>query len=838
MPADRDWWYEGEATHAGLAAAFRAVRPGGAEALKDRLRAECTQLLGKAHPVPPALVDVVLASGDMELQLALADAEFAGTAALCALARLGRPELGRALCTFRRNDWDRAEVMAAVMAAADPADPGWRAPDGLVPWLVEGDHVFRHELLYTPFGEVLAATLVRIGSRMPPDLLLDRVRGLRELVGPAEFADFVRRAREEEDELGHPGLLARIDEEPARPPDPTGRWLLATRRARTGRGSTVIDWDLVRAEQVRNPCPALVLTRLVMEPDCPEDLVREAYRHDRAATARLAHRLPDDLSVDPALEHDPKWWPEFIRRRLRHGWLSAGRVLAEIAPAVDALRSLDADEPGNRRAIAELVAPLGADRAAWAAVYTRLGAYEGSSAALVTDVLAARTASGAGPDGIAWGDVVPEGAAPDHVAREATEAGSPGSPGSSASPDAGDSDDAARAGFLTLFRAVPQHVRDALVPDLDLPALRDVLASAWTNAATRARIAAVHGRRRHLARAMCADQAPESVQELLDLDDPDVNAVLFRDAPLTDAQRVRVLAGVDRHGERGAVPTTDDLLETLSRLSLVERKRRLMTGLFSGDPRVVRLILRRTRVHTAAAASRMLVAIWERGGADAVRALLDDVTPPPRQGRTAALPCHAEVARYVREALAEPDGLDRMRRYAAAVGDPAHVVAEIRRGSDAIRYLTDEGISIPWPELVAARAVRPLTLGPVDALVQRPDCPREILLDGLRLRPNAYTARASWVRDSIERGTLTVRDISAHCAPAGMALMLTLGVPITKNPQEHERWIVRDLRAAGAIDRLGDSVEAWTIAIRMLPEFPGTLLELLDTVAAIVAVGR
>ncbi|WP_331770188.1 hypothetical protein OG948_41620 (plasmid) [Embleya sp. NBC_00888] len=585
MSVERDRWYEGEATHAGVAAAFRAVRPDGAEALLGRLRAQCTQLLGKAHRVPPGLLDVVLASGDVELQLALAEAEFAGTAALCALARLGRPELGRALCTFRRNDWDPAEVMAAVMAAADPADPGWRAPDGLVPWLVEGDHVFRHELLYTPFGEVLAATLVRIGSRMPPDLLLDRVRGLRELVGPAEFADFVRRAREE-DELGHPGLLARIDEEPAGPPDPTGLWLLATRRARTERGSTVINWDLVRAEQARNPCPAYVLTRLVMEPDCPEDLVREAYRHDRAVTARLAHRLPDDLSVDPELEHDPKWWPEFIRRRQRYGWLSADRVLAEIAPAVDALRCLDAHEPGNRKAIAELVV------------------------------------------------------------------------------------------------------------------------------------------------------------------------------------------------------------------------------------------------------------VWERGGADAVRALLDDVTPPARQGRTAAPPFDAEVARYVREALAEPEGLDRMRRYAATAGDPAHVVAEIRRGSDAIRYLTDEGVPIPWPELVAARAVRPLTLGPVDALVQRPDCPREILLDGLRLRPNAYTGRASWVRDSIERGTLTVRDISAHCAPAGMALMLTMGVPITTDPQEHERWIVRDLRAAGAIDRLGDSVEAWTIAIRMLPEFPGTLLELLDTVAAIVAVGQ
>ncbi|MFI6978558.1 hypothetical protein ACIBSV_08150 [Embleya sp. NPDC050154] len=832
MSVERDWWYEGEATHAGVAAAFRAVRPGGAEALKDRLRAECTRLLGKAHRAPPALVEVVLASGDVELQLALAEAEFAGTAALCALARLGRPELGRAVCTFRRNDWDGAEVMAAVMAAADPTDPGWRAPDGLVPWLVEGDHVFRHELLYTPFGEVLAATLVRIGSRMPPDLLLDRVRGLRELVGPAEFADFVRRAREEEDELGHPGLLARIDEEPAGPPGPTGLWLLATGRARTERGSTVIDWDLVRAEQVRNPWPAPVLTRLVMEPDCPEDLVREAYRHDRAATARLAHRLPDDLSVDPELEHDPKWWPEFIRRRQRCGWLSVERVLAEIAPAVDALRCLDADEPGNRRAIAELVAPLGADRAAWAAVYTRLGAYGGSSAALVTDVLAARTVSGAGPDDIARGDVVPVGVTPDHLARDATHAGSPGSPGSPASADA------ARAGFLTLFRAVPQHVRDALVPDLDLPTLRDVLASPSTNAATRARITAVHGRRVYLARAMCAEQVPESVEELLDLDDPDVNAVLFRDAPLTDAQRVRVLAGVDRHGERGAVPTTDDLLETLSRLSLIELKRRLMTGLFSGDPRVVRLILRRTRVHTAAAASRMLVAIWERGGADAVRALLDDVTPPARQGRTAAPPFDAEVARYVRGALAEPDGLDRMRRYAATAGDPAHVVAEIRRGSDAIRYLTDEGIPIPWPELVAARAVRPLTLGPVDALVQRPDCPREILLDGLRFRPNAYTGRASWVRDSIERGTLTVRDISAHCAPAGMALMLTMGVPITKDPQEHERWIVRDLRAAGAIDRLGDSVQTWTIAIRMLPEFPGTLLELLDTVAAIVAVGQ
>lgn len=809
-----EWWYEEKATHAGVVAAFRAVRRGDAAELRTRLRAECVEVLRVEHRRPPALLAAVLDSGDLEAQLSLAEAEFAGMTTLLALARLGRPELGRALCTFRRHDWNPAEVMAAVVAAADPTDPGWRAPDGLVPWLVAGDHVFRHELLYTPFGEVLAATLLRIGSDMAPELLLDRVRGLRDLVGAAEFADFVRRAWEE-DELGHPGLLAHLDEEPAGPPDPTGLWLLATRGRGAERGSTVIDWDLVRAEHVRKPCPGAVLARSAIEPDCPEDLVREAYRHDPAATARLAHRLPDDLLADPEIEHDPKWWPEFIRRHRRHGWLPAERVLAEIAPAVDALGCLDAEDAGTRKAIAELVAPLGADHVAWTAVYARLGAHEGFLAALVADVLAARDA-----DESRLGAAEPRDPEPDDVVPEGAD-----TPASAPT-------DAARAGFLMLFQSVPQDVRDALVPVLDLPALRDVLASASTNAETRTRIAAVHGRRVLVARAMRTEQAPETVRELLDLDDPDVNAALFRDAPLTDAQRVRVLAGVDRHGERGAVPLTDDLFHTLSRMDLTRFRGRLLTGLCSGDPRLVRLILGRTRLYTGVGASRMLVALWERGGPDAVRALLDDVTPP--EGTHKRLPFDADVARYAREALAELDGLDRMRRHADTAGDPARLVAEIRQGSEAIRHLIAEGVAMPWPALLAAHAVRSLDFGPINALVARADCPRELLLDGLRFQPNAYTGRAFWVRDSLERGTLTVHDISAHCAPAGMAMMLTVDVPITKDPQEHEQWVMRDLREACVIDRLGDSVEAWTIAVRMLPEFPGTLLELLDTVVAIV----
>lgn len=143
----------------------------------------------------------------------------------------------------------------------------------------------------------------------------------------------------------------------------------------------------------------------------------------------------------------------------------------------------------------------------------------------------------------------------------------------------------------------------------------------------------------------------------------------------------------------------------------------------------------------------------------------------------------------------------------------------------------------PWPALVAAHRAGPLSADLVETLVtERPDCPRELLLAGLGNAPGRWE---SWTDAALRNGSLTLEDLLDHTAPAEAALDLLhryrYGHPDDRFPEEMWRPL-RDRAAALVREHLGTDIEAWSVCLRLLPTFVGTLPELAATAGAVTRV--
>ncbi|THA73727.1 hypothetical protein [Streptomyces sp. A0592] len=205
----------------------------------------------------------MIASGDRELQVALAR-----HAGLCTpgqrlrLAGLGVPEIGRALYVAERwaRTGSRDEVRIAVLAAADPADPAWRAPGGLVAMLLgETGPTDLAAAVHAPFPGLALHALRHCGRDLPLPILLRAARTLHARGGPEQLTALAAIV-EEEDGLGHPGLApllrraARVRHGSgpgsaasllAGDPSPTAELLYAVRVHGGGERGTHVppDWD-------------------------------------------------------------------------------------------------------------------------------------------------------------------------------------------------------------------------------------------------------------------------------------------------------------------------------------------------------------------------------------------------------------------------------------------------------------------------------------------------------------------------------------------------------------------------------------------------------------------
>ncbi|UGQ11327.1 hypothetical protein LO772_31780 [Yinghuangia sp. ASG 101] len=574
---------------------------------------------------------------------------------------------------------------------------------------------------------------------------------------------------------------------------PSARLLLALRTGDSAVLAAPVDWSAITAVHRQHPLPTRALETLAQREDCPAELLTDLHRAEPRSLPDTS-RLPfDALDTRHSQQlYGSELRPQTIRRGLRRGWFPVERVLHETGTALEVLTAIgyeDAPEPHMAAALAELVAPLGADPAAWIHLYTQAPRFRGPCTALVADAVGRARSH------------------PDPVWPHRTQAEMPGRP-----------PEGARAALTVLLSAAVDDAAIALVPRLDPRAVQDLLRYARLGTKARDALLTVYPD----AAVWWAASAPAGADRdfLLDLDDPEVNALLFQYGRLPVAERRRILAGrprcADRHGE---VPVADRVVDmVLSGYELSDVRTRLLDCVYSGDATLVRVLLGRAKVYTEVARLRLLVRLWERQGPAAVEALLDETEFPRR--RSAKHPLPPRTLTTAREALARPDGLAHLRgRLADALTPNAVAAYLIGKGGAAVgermQRVTEEVGPIPWDAIARRHAHKPLDTATLEVLAEHDECPTELL----RALIHRSIDDLPWRLRGTVRDRLDAAELMAEARPVRAAL------PLMADAE------VRPLIAA----RLGDSVESWAVAARLLPDFPGSLTELLDTAASITA---
>ncbi|MGW1990202.1 hypothetical protein [Embleya sp. NPDC001921] len=855
---------------AGVSAALMLCDPARVADLALRLREPVLDALARARDLPPELVRRLLASAGPETHAALARNALARGTALTAdvavaLATLGWPELAVRLYladhpseaespgryatapgaspadTRARAEAARAEtrnrtlaalrVRSAVLAAADPADPRWYQPGGLVERLSDTRADVRLvPALRGPFPEPIARALQVFGDDPTPAVRLDARRRLAESGADERFAALAEPAAPLTVVRGTSG--ERREAAPAPPPldDATfaahllllGLRHLDRRAPKEDRYANDDDedwnadfavyawtefasvpdeplpWDLILAEHARRPFTGMGLAALTTRAGCPADLAAEAYREEPYRVLAVA---PDVVPLEwiTAFETGTSIgvvWEPLLSRGLAEGRYDPDEVLDSVAPATGVFAALPLAVPGVRGAVARLAACLGTDIAAWTAILTGRAWFRGTARRFVDSAVTGQ---------------VPE-------RHNTTFAGAP----HSANP--------VESAFRILFMCTEANVQSALIPRLPPRALELLCMPGGVNAASRAAILAEHGRAAALAMATyTTDLSPEETSKLLDRDDPEINARLYARARLTRAQRVRIASGTDRHGRPRAVPVSESVAtwdrepppdQLLDRIAAARR---------SGHPLMLRHLPAHAAGRTAAPRLAMLVRLWEYGGPHDVRELLEATSPPPLRGRTGTETWPARVRAAARRALAAgPEaGLDLLRAAADDAARPEAVIAELREAVGVVLPFRDE--DLPWPELLRAQAERPFDGDLTRSLLDHPDCPTEFQTAVLHSLASLGTL-GTWTAQRLASGALTVLDVAATaCTPAPQAVRI-----ITEHAARTPDFL-RDPAARELIRRVRarlDHTDAWVVAVRLLPEFTGTLLELVDTAAA------
>ncbi|ARF55280.1 hypothetical protein [Streptomyces gilvosporeus] len=795
-----------------LRLALQLAGPAAGDALAERLRPQVVAAVGERFHLPAEVVEALTARGEHGLRQAMTEdvAEFLERA-----LGTGDPEIAHLL--YVREKRRTPGFLSAILAAADPADGRWYAPDGLVPTVLETTAGLALEpALRAPFPELVAHAVLQLGRELPSAVVLDACRRLAAAGGPAEIEKLAKSIEETPDELAHKGLagLLRIA---AAAPDPvaalqdrrpSAAWtdpahahaLLQVRLGERHVSQPAgLGPEAIREEHERRPFGPTPMddgrwqrdTRdcLVRWESCPDDVIAEYHRVAPFSACNIAARLPFEVLIEPGASTERIAVPEVIGRGLRAGWFPAHRVLREVGPARETLAALPYDHEPTRRAVAELVAPLGTDPVNWLTFYARTGTARGTAAELVA-----------------------EAAAPDSPAKRTT---TWPRPLAAVFPATAPRD--ARKVFLRVLRCAPEAVQIAVVPHLDARAVQHFLVYGDPAPAVREAVVAAHGVPALVSYAAHRNLPAAALEFLLDLDEPAVDAHLFAYCHIDQRERERMLAGRLRGGgTRAAVP--DDLLDALDEVNLAHYRAWLIAGLESGDLGVARKVVGRLKLQLPAARLRLLIAVWERGGPDAVRDILAMNRLP------------VTLRRQTEKLLDAPDGLARLRDRLAAEETPVELAAH---RSDRLEA---EGIPIPWPAMADALRAGALPEGAAAHLARHPDCPRDIQLEALRsTRAPAFRNDSNgdaWVRRGLASGALTVEDILAHAAPARAALNHLLLATSSSSPDG-------DGRAVGALitaltdEHLDGDVEAWAVCLQLLPTFAGTLPELISTAGAV-----
>ncbi|WP_432253556.1 hypothetical protein [Streptomyces sp. HNM1019] len=620
-------------------------------------------------------------------------------------------------------------------------------------------------------------------------------------------------------------------------------------------GSGLLKWDALLLAHRQEPFSHTALSTLWRHPDCTEEMAVTAFREVRGRWSRDGdYRLYWSLltAVDFSAGGSTPMGI-LLRPGVASGVFSAERVVREIGPARQVLNGLPTEEESVRVALAAQAARLGDDFAHWRALYTLVSRFAGTVVELVDTALAEAPRHRGKP----W----PKPLGPEFPYR---------------SPVGG------RAAFLTLFAHADVAARCALVEHLDGRTVQAMLQEC-PDPAVRDRLVEVHGPRALAGLAAHWHTPREVIEELVAYDDPEVNTALFKWTDLTDAERRRVLSGRRTRpnpeaGPGDRLPVTEELVLALRESA---RPNWLLPVVDSGDPVLCRVLLgsRRVKVHTPAQQLHMLTTLGERHGPEEVRALLDETSFPGRKpgGRH---PLPAKTLEAAGAALDAADPLAALRELAERAQSPAGKAEYLEEATAASsdtslawafdRWDEESGTStpMPWAELRDLHGTRPLHDRLLPHLAGLDGCPPELQAAGkeanLRLSHSGYTVRrgktppsvaemvrtlplpsawhhgeSPWLREAYESGRVSLDEIlhTAHPAPTVVAFLGNQtgpGRPVRQERFEETRRLDETLRGL-AREHLGSDPEAWALVLRLLPEFEGTLPELLTAAGAVVS---
>ncbi|MEU9116200.1 hypothetical protein AB0D04_31665 [Streptomyces sp. NPDC048483] len=796
--------------------------PDTADALAERLRPELPAALSDRFGLPEQMIEELLDGDAVQMRAALSidPGEW-----LPGAAELGDPVVGRALWdAVYRNDRGHQEhamaeipgLLAAVLAAADLSDPGWYEDGGLFEALhdVTGGPLLV-DVLTSGYVGVPLGSIALFGVHLPPGAAVDACLHFQEIWGTegiTRFLDLLEKAPDLD--IGHPwlpGLLRQAleapdaaaflkEHRPAGWTDPEHLHALLELRYgdRIPAKPDGLVWHLILREHERLPFgqddPRYTngLLRLITWEGCPAELVMESFGKDPYNTANYAAELPFEALTRP-VEYPYSVFTHDLKHSIRTARLSVDRILAEVAPAEGVLWHLPDDHEPTRRALAGVVARLGTNPVNWLTCYARmersprLSVAELVADAASTDTRKKRYTSWPQPEEASFPTTFPDGS---------------------------------RRKFLRMLQCASEEAQLAVVPYLDALAVQDLLVHEDPSPALREAVVAAHGLPALVAMASPGSYfrdtlSAEKLEYLLELDEPAVDAQLFRYADLDRSERERILAGRLRGG--GTRPLPEELIAVLG---LMEDPHWLRTGLELGHPRVARDVLGRLQPQVPATRLRLLVAVWERGGPDAVREILAMERLP------------VTLRRRTEKLLDAPDGLERLRAQLAEEETPDRLLAfltrSVRHPKKQLDRLVREGLEPPWSALLAAHRAGTLSAGLMEALIKLPDCPHPLLLAALGTVPES---EAKWLDDALKSGRLTPEDILTHMAPAHAALH-RLQRHADDRPDAQDRLPVGERAAALAREHLATDVEAWSVCLQLLPTFDGTLSALLATAGA------
>lgn len=826
------------AEHTVVSAAYALADRDLTRALIPRVREETLALLGSGIAVlPPFLLDEVIASRDPELCAALLSSAARRGEVFDRLAALGDPALAVAL--YGRQEWGRTPDQRAAVwrgAAATADDPRWRAGDGLPARLLSSRHQAMLEpALLSPFPDVVAhARSVLDGKGSGTG------SGPRPALPSNTSPHKDRRSWQR-----HPR---------------TTKELIADFRDRDFRGTVelpgtpgALDWDALVVEQRAEPFHSSALATLWAHPDCPEELALAAFEakwHNAPSGGAVHWSMLASPTFDSLEDHALS---KLLGRGLASGAVPVERVLRETGPARRILCALPPDHGEVRAALTVQVARLGSDFAPWRAVYSLLPRFSGTVTELVDAALADTPKHRDKP----W----PKPMGPEFPSRGAS---------------------VGRAAWLRLYDAADHGTRCALVAHMDRRAIQHLLLWHRPSSELRAHIVRSRGASVLAGIASTWQTAPEVIAELIPYNDPEVNAALFLNTDLTPAQRRHVLSGRRRHEGESAdtpaaerIPLTRDLVHGLRESA---RRPWLLACADSGDPVLCRILLGspRVKIHTPALELHMLVRLRERHGPDEVRALLDETDFPGRkpQPRHPLSPATLEAGRAAVDAESGPDGAALLRAaYEAAASQAGRADFLSEKGSgpeedDLAKAveLFDEEIGpgpFPWAELAAAHATKPLHDRLLVRLAATDGCPPALAGDsaaaGLRLSHPHYRPRRGgrpptapemlgklplrldngacrWLERAHALGQVTLDEVVRTGFPAQAVVAFLTGALAPGDPSGTEE--VRAARravAALAAEHLSDDPEGWALALRLAPDFEGTLPDLLLASGAVVS---